>query len=149
MASTVAVATLLWPGCEDVYSTGNNDSNFNQGPREDIIASEGLFWSTGSFFDPGSTGSQTNNSTTYENRLMIEEAELSTAGADYFLDSWYVVQYDVGYLEFHGLSLDQSVSVEWWLEFRSARSVYQWSADQQLGFREHHRSMESHEIVRD
>ncbi|MCH8476481.1 MAG: PQQ-dependent sugar dehydrogenase [Wenzhouxiangella sp.] len=86
---------VLWPGCEDVYWAGTNDSNFNQGPRSDIQASEGLFESTCSFFDPNCTGSQTQNSTSFQNRLMVDPGQLQTAGADYFLDSWYVVQYDV------------------------------------------------------
>lgn len=86
---------VLWPGCEDVYSSGTNDSNSNQGPREDIFASDGLFISSPSFFDPGGVGSQTNNSGTYENRLMINEADLGVVGADYFLDAWYVVMHDI------------------------------------------------------
>ena len=86
---------ILWPGCEDVYSSGTNNSNFNQGPRVDIDPAAGLFFSTCSFFDPGCAGSQTNNSSPFENRLMIDEAELDTPGAQYFLDSWYVVQHDV------------------------------------------------------
>jgi hypothetical protein len=88
-------SNILWPGCEDIYSAGTNDSNFNQGPREDVEASLGLFWSTCSFFDPGCTGSQTQSSTAYQNRLMVDPGELQTPGAEYFLDAWYVVQYDV------------------------------------------------------
>jgi len=86
---------ILWPGCEDVYSSGTNDSNSNQGPREDILAGDGLFFSSPSFFDPGGVGSQTNNSGSFENRLMINEADLGVVGADYFLDAWYVVMHDI------------------------------------------------------
>ena len=86
---------VLWPGCEDVYSSGTNNSNFNQGPREDVLPAEGLFFSAGSFFDPDRTGDQTNDSTTWQNRLMVDENELQTPDATYFLDSWYVVQYDI------------------------------------------------------
>ncbi len=86
---------ILWPGCEDVYSSGTNNSNANQGPRGDIDPAGGLFFSTCSFFDPGCVGNQTNNSSTFENRLMVDEAELDTPDAQYFLDSWYVVQHDV------------------------------------------------------
>ena len=88
-------SNVLWPGCEDVYSAGTNDSNFNQGPRADIEASEGLFFSTCSFFDPDCTGSQTHNSGSYENRLMVDPDQLQTDDADYFLDAWYVIQYDI------------------------------------------------------
>jgi hypothetical protein len=86
---------ILWPGCEDVYSSGTNDSNSNQGPREDILAADGLFFSSPSFFDPGGVGSQTNNSGSFENRLMINETDLGVVGADYFLDAWYVVMHDI------------------------------------------------------
>lgn len=86
--------SILAPGCEDVYSSGTNDSNSNQGPREDIEASQGLFLSTCSFFDPGCNGTQTNNSSSFENRLIVHESELDTPDADYFFDSWYVIQYD-------------------------------------------------------
>jgi hypothetical protein len=86
---------VLWPGCEDVYTAGTNNNNADQGPREDIEASEGLFFSTCSFFDPNCTGSQTHSSGWYENRLMVDPGQLQTAGADYFLDAWYVIQYDI------------------------------------------------------
>lgn len=87
--------SILGPECEDVYSSGTNDSNSNQGPRYDINPDTGLFFSTGSFFDPNATGNQTVQSTSFENRLMVDETELSTPGAEYFLDSWYVVLHDV------------------------------------------------------
>lgn len=87
---------ILWPGCEDVYSASTNDRNQNQGPRGDIDPAGGLFFSTCSFFDPGCVGNQTNDSTSFENRLLVDESELATPGAEYFLDSWYVVQHDVG-----------------------------------------------------
>lgn len=86
---------ILWPQCEDTYAASTNDSNANQGPRFEIDPATALFQSTGSFFDPGGSGSQTNNSAPFENRLVIDEAELQTPGARYFIDSWYVVQHDV------------------------------------------------------
>lgn len=86
---------VLWPQCQDTYFSGTNDSNSNQGPRADISPAEALFESTGSFFDPGETGGQTNNSTAFQNRLVVEESELQVPGATYFFDSWYVVQADV------------------------------------------------------
>ena len=88
-------SNILWPGCEDVYGSSTNDNNRDQGPRDEIFAGDGLFFSSPSFFDPGDTGSQTNFAGNFENRLMINEADLQTAGADYFLDSWYVVMHDI------------------------------------------------------
>ena len=105
---------VLWPGCEDVYGTGTNNSNSNQGPRYDIIPSEGLFFSQGSFFDPGGVGSQTNNSGSFENRLIVDPAELETPGAQYFLDSWYVVMADIDIwnsMGFHRITPNESNGV--------------------------------------
>ncbi len=86
---------VLWPGCTDTYSSGTNDSNFNQGPRHDITPADALFFSTGSFFDPAGTGSQTNNSASFQNRLLVDENELSSPDATYFFDAWYVVLHDI------------------------------------------------------
>ncbi|MDZ7789756.1 MAG: hypothetical protein U5L08_04535 [Xanthomonadales bacterium] len=86
---------VLWPGCEDTYSSGNNDTASNQGPRDEIEASVGLWDSCGSFFDPDCTGSQTQNSGQWGNRLLIDPAVFQQPDTDYFMDAWYVIQYDV------------------------------------------------------
>ncbi|NKI36251.1 hypothetical protein HFP89_13860 [Wenzhouxiangella sp. XN79A] len=86
---------VLWPGCEDVYGTGTNNSNSNQGPRYDINPASGLFISSPSFFDPNNSGSQSNSSSAFENRLVVPDVELEVPGAEYFLDSWYVVMHDI------------------------------------------------------
>lgn len=85
---------VLGPGCEDDYGAETNDQNDLMGPRDEIQASRGLFFSTGSFFDPGSTGSQTESSEEFENRLLVDPAELEIEGAEYFVDAWYVIQCD-------------------------------------------------------
>lgn len=87
---------ILWPDCEDVYGTGINDAGSDLGPRGDIEASLGLFDTCGSFFDPDCVGSQTQGSGTgFQNRLVVHPDEFEWDGAEYFFDSWYVVQYDV------------------------------------------------------
>ncbi len=88
---------VLWPNCLDLYSAGNNDMPAYQGPRDEVSASLGLWNSCHSFFDPNCTGSQTQDSGQWLNRLLIAPAELNlgTAGARYFIDAWYVVQYDI------------------------------------------------------
>lgn len=85
---------VLWPGCEDVYSAGNNDTRTYQGPKDEIAASQGLWDNCGSFFDPDCTGSQTGYSGQWLNRLLVDPAEFQQPGASYFLDAWYVIQYD-------------------------------------------------------
>ncbi len=87
---------ILWPGCEDVYGSGTNNSSGALGPRFEINPNTGIFVSTGSFFDPGSTGSQTNSSTgTGENRMNVMRSDLQVPGAEYFVETWYVIREDV------------------------------------------------------
>jgi len=87
-------SNVLWPGCEDVYSAGNNDTSTYQGPKNEILASLGLWNNCGSFFDPDCTGSQTGFSGQWLNRLLVDPGEFQQPGASYFMDAWYVVQYD-------------------------------------------------------
>lgn len=86
---------ILWPGCQDTYSVSNNDSPAYQGPRDEIVASMGLWDSCGSFFDPGCNGSQSGYSGNWNSRLLVDSAELDYSEANYFVDAWYVIQYDV------------------------------------------------------
>ncbi len=87
---------ILWPGCEDVYGVGTNDSGGSLGPRDEVESFLGLWESTGSFFDPGSTGSQTNSSnSTDENRMIVEEADITNAANDYYVSAWYTIRDDV------------------------------------------------------
>lgn len=84
---------ILWPGCEDTYSSGNNDTSTYQGPRDEIEASLGLWDNCGSFFDPECTGSWQQGAGQWLHRLLIDPAHFDTRG-DFFLDAWYVIQYD-------------------------------------------------------
>jgi len=86
---------ILWPGCEDTYAVSNNDSSTYQGPRSEIGASQGLWESCNSFFDPDCDGSQDGYSGQWNNRLLVDPAELDHQDAEYFMESWYVIQYDV------------------------------------------------------
>jgi hypothetical protein len=88
-------SNILWPGCEDTYGVGNNDSSTYQAPRDEIIASQGLWESCNSFFDSNCNGSQDGFSGSWNNRLLVDPAELNHNDAQYFLDAWYVIQYDV------------------------------------------------------
>lgn len=87
---------ILGPGCEDTYSSGNNDTHTYQGPREEVEASLGLWDNCGSFFDPDCTGSQTAGSGQWLNRLLIDPAEFqSSKDSTLYMDAWYVIQYDI------------------------------------------------------
>ncbi len=87
---------ILWPGCEDVYGVGNNDSGWDIGPRKEVSALTGTWQSTCSFFDPGCTGGQTNSSNgTDENRLVVPESKISDSSLDYYFSAWYPNRADV------------------------------------------------------
>lgn len=86
---------ILWPQCQDTYSSGNNDSNYYLGPRIELESNSGEFEETPSFFDPAGAGNHSNSSTDWQNRLVVNEAELDIPGAEYIFDSWYLVRDDV------------------------------------------------------
>jgi hypothetical protein len=87
---------ILWPGCEDVYGVGNNDSGGDIGPRQEVASLTGIWSSTCSFFDPGCTGGQTNSSNgTDENRLVVKESAISDNSLTYYFSAWYPNRADV------------------------------------------------------
>jgi hypothetical protein len=86
---------IVWPGCEDVYGIGNNDSPEHLGPRAEVNPRTGVFTSTGSFFDEDGDGVQDNGSDLNgENRMQVLRADMEVAGAQYFVESWYVTRDD-------------------------------------------------------
>lgn len=85
---------VVWPGCEDVYAASSNDLSAHQGPRHEIQTSIGLWDSCSSFFDTDCDGVQEGYAGEWQHRLLVAPAELETPGAEYFIDAWYVVQYD-------------------------------------------------------
>ncbi len=89
---------ILGPGCDDIYSTGNNDSNTALGLRREIDPVGGRWGRCQSTFDANcdgvddGNGGATNN---FDRRLMAVEADLSATlnpGAQYFIESWYIVR---------------------------------------------------------
>ena len=88
---------ILWRQCADVYSSGNNDSTNDLGPRSEIVPSKGIWARCGSIYDPGCTGSLTGGggSNTSNRMLMKESSVTDTTNFDYFYDSWYVIRDDV------------------------------------------------------
>ncbi len=87
---------VLFPDCSDTYSVGNNDSPSHLGPRESISVFDGLWESTGSFFDQDGNGVQeTSSNGTDENRMVVAEADFADNSLDYYMSSWYVIRDDV------------------------------------------------------
>lgn len=95
---------ILGPGCDDIYSIGNNDSNTHLGLRREIDPVVGRWGRCQSTFDANCDGLQDrdpeNNliggaAGNFDRRLMAVEADLSPSlnqGAQYFIESWYIVR---------------------------------------------------------
>lgn len=85
---------VLWSQCEDVYAASSNDMSKYQGPRHEIDASVGFWDNCKSFFDLDCDGDQEGFAGEWLHRLLVDPDELEQPGAEYFIDAWYVVQYD-------------------------------------------------------
>ena len=84
--------------CEDVYGTGNNDSDNALGPRSELDAFTGVWNNCGSYFDPDPcTGSQQNTSNQIgQNRLVAREDQLTDVNnSSLYFQSWYIIRDDI------------------------------------------------------
>jgi hypothetical protein len=93
-----AAGHILWPSCEDTYGTGTNDSIQDLGPRVEVSAHPGVWERCGSIFDPDCNGIENPappRANPMDRRMAVEESDLQTSGAAYYLDSWYIVRDDV------------------------------------------------------
>ena len=90
---------ILGRGCEDVYSTGNNDSNNSLGPRSEIIPNTNQWGRCGSIFDTNCDGApNTSGNGNFDQRLVVNESQFSgagQAGATYLFESWYLARQDI------------------------------------------------------
>ncbi len=103
-------------GCEDLYQVSSNSDQDFLGPREEIIAHSGMWLRDGSIWDltgplgvpdgncdylpdlqvfGGQVPCQAPVSDAMDRRLSVPESELSTPGARYFIEAWYLVRDDV------------------------------------------------------
>ncbi len=78
-----AGGSVLGAGCLDIYSSGFNGGSFVLGPRSQCNAFTGSY--------PGPSGTINNNT---DKRLQIEESDLGTPGALYFIEGVYVAADD-------------------------------------------------------
>jgi hypothetical protein len=91
---------VLYPTCEDVYSSYNNDSSTDIGPRSEIIPHTGQWGRCGSVYDADCNGVQDQDGGAqdlYEFRMNVVESDLQpplSTGAHYFQEYWYVARDD-------------------------------------------------------
>ncbi len=90
---------ILWPGCEDVYGVGTNNSSSVLGPRDELNAFAGTWDNCGTFFDPQPcSGNQQNSSNQFtgQNRLVVDTNELSDNNNDaIYMQAWYLIREDI------------------------------------------------------
>jgi hypothetical protein len=97
---------ILGIGCEDVYGTGTNSSNWDLSFREEILAAPGI-WAhcnepepgTASHFDPNGDCSNGDFSpageTYFTHGLVVPESALSDNTASYYFSAWYLIRDDI------------------------------------------------------
>jgi hypothetical protein len=91
---------VLGRGCEDVYSTGNNDNNNSLSPRWEILPASGRWGRCGSTFDTNCDGAANpspapNN---FYQRMVVDESQIAPSrnpGASWLFDSWYLARQDI------------------------------------------------------
>jgi hypothetical protein len=98
-------AHILGLGCEDVYGEGTNNSTGSLGPWDEISPSTGV-WAhcneptanTPSHFDTNGDCVQDHfggGEDAFDHGMVIQESDLTVAGATYWMWAWYVVRDDV------------------------------------------------------
>ena len=125
---------IVWTGCEDLYGASTNADHRFLGGRDRVEAHPVLFDRCGSVFDED-CDDVCDNPTPPDNlwkceanqpadslarRLTVAEADLSTANARYFIETWYLVRDDVdilnsmGFLEFRPMFVETSPGTGVW-----------------------------------
>jgi len=94
-------AQVIFSGCADVYSVANNANQFYFGPRSEVHAFSGQWNSLGSHFDvtdeeptPDNFRSHFSETNHFTHRLVVSESMLTATDAQYYVESWYLVQGD-------------------------------------------------------
>jgi hypothetical protein len=88
---------IMWVGCGDTYGVGNNDSITDLTLRNEITAFTGVWQRCGSIFDPNCTGtfhSPPARADAMDRRMAVAVADLTTPGATYYFDDWYIARDD-------------------------------------------------------
>jgi hypothetical protein len=86
-------------GCSDTYSSGNNDSSSNMGPRSEIIPAKGQWGRCGSIFDTNCDGNaNSSGNDAWTQRMKVPEQKIAHTSGDgnsFLFESWYIVRDDI------------------------------------------------------
>jgi hypothetical protein len=93
---------ILFSGCEDVYGVNTNLDRFNLAPREELMIGTRTWESLGSHFDgepvDDSRDHDEPDHDDFDHRLVVQEPDLQTPGARYFIEGWYIAPGDTNLL---------------------------------------------------
>lgn len=94
---------VLFVGCEDLYGVNTNLGQYYLGPRDELDALTRAWNRVGSHFDGSPVddfrdhiGSSVHDD--FEHRLVVQESDLQTPGASYFMEAWYLAPNDTDLL---------------------------------------------------
>ena len=89
-------------GCQDTYSSNNNNQNYALGFREEVNPNTASWEQCGSMFAlngvaPGPCPEERSSIpfSEVERRLYVNDVDLQTPGGEYFVTAWYVVKDDI------------------------------------------------------
>ena len=88
---------ILWVDCQDIYSTGTNDSIFALTLRPELTAFTGVWQRCGSIFDPDCNNVENNpppRANPMDRRMAVATADFGVPGATYYIDASYIVRDD-------------------------------------------------------
>lgn len=116
---------ILFVGCEDFYGAFTNTSHVYLAPREEINPFTGAWESNGSHFDGEPVdnfrdhGGSQHHPDPFEHRLWVNEADLQTEGARYFIEAWYIVQNDINIFNSMGWrEVWPSLNANWFFSYQ-------------------------------
>ena len=94
--------SVLYVDCEDTYGVFTNVNRHHLAPREEVNAFTRAWESLGSHFDATPEDDirdhESGDHDSFEHRLTVQETDLQTAGADYFMEGWYLAERDANLL---------------------------------------------------
>jgi hypothetical protein len=113
---------VMYVGCADTYGIGNNAEPFYMGPRDELTAHLGTWESMGSHFDAlpidneRDHGFLEDSHDTFDHILSVAESDLSTSGATYYIEAWYIAELDTNIHNNIGhRSVSQSLVADNWI----------------------------------
>jgi len=88
---------VFWPTCNDVYGESTNSRLRDLGPRTELDPLTGEWEPCGSLADQDCDGQQDDVSTSdpFAQQMAVQEEDLRTPGARYFIEAWYLARGDV------------------------------------------------------